>query len=228
MTIQRDKMAVERLFDMQDIQELLNKNAAAPYGKRNLALIIGGTYWGLTPYELSVLDVKDVVAKNGELYSIWTLPAYNSYNGEARENRTKDHVLTFFKNYLEFRIEKEWGLSNLHSYMGLDPESKFFLNDRGEKYKLSLRNSNSAQYQAQSMSDQLRRMIEKTNLHGATPSSYRDSYIKILYENGCHWNDLKLLSGIKQKRTLERKIRPKEAELEEVFRKLYSRVKNPI
>ena len=70
-------------------------------------------------------------------------------------------------------------------------------------------------------------MIGRTKLYGATPSSYRDSFIKGMYENGCHWNELMVVSGIKQKRTLERKIRPKEVELEEVFGRLFSRVKNP-
>jgi hypothetical protein len=48
-----------------------------------------------------------------------------------------------------------------------------------------------------------------------------------MYENGLKWNELKKVSGIKQKRTLENKIRHQEAQLEEVFKKLFSRVKYP-
>jgi len=77
------------------------------------------------------------------------------------------------------------------------------------------------------MNEQLKQMIKRTNLHGATPSSFRDSFVKDMYENGCQWKELMAITGIKQKRTLEKKIRPQEAELEDVFRKIFSRVKNP-
>ena len=220
-------MATERLFTVTDIQELLDKNAAPPLGRRNAALIMGAVYWGLTPYELSTLTVKDVIAENGELYRIWVLPAHNASNGEPRECHTEIHVLPFFDGYIEWRRDKQWGVSNIPIHRGLSPDSKFFLNDRGDPYKLSPRKAGSGEYQPRSMNEQLKRMIQKTDLHGATPSSFRDSYVRGLYENGCGWKDLMLVTGIKQKRTLERKVRPQEAELEKVFKRLFSRVKNP-
>jgi len=76
------------------------------------------------------------------------------------------------------------------SCRGLDPESKFFLNDRGEPYKLSPRKAGPGDYQPRSMNEQLKRMIARTDLHGAKPSSFRDSYVRGLYENGCGWKDL--------------------------------------
>lgn len=101
------------------------------------------------------------------------------------------------------------------------------MNDRGEPYKLSLRKKGSGDYQPRSMNEQLKQMIKKTDLQGATPSSFRDSFIRGLYEKGCGWKDLMSVTGIKQKRTLERKVRPQEAELEKVFCQLFSRVRNP-
>lgn len=50
---------------------------------------------------------------------------------------------------------------------------------------------------------------------------------KWLESGGAGWKDLMRVSGIKQKRTLERKVRPHERELEAVLSKLYSRVKIP-
>ena len=35
------------------------------------------------------------------------------------------------------------------------------------------------------------------------------------------------VTGIKQKRTLERKVRPQEQELDKVFKDLFARVKSP-
>lgn len=220
-------MAIARLFTESDIQELLDNNAAPPMGKRNTALIMGASYWGLTPYELSMLSVKDVVAENGELFRVWVIPRHVAFNGEERECHTEKHVLTFFEGYIEWRLESDWGLSNMPSYRSLDPESKFFLNDRGEPYKLSPRKAGSGDYQPRSMNEQLKRMIARTDLHGATPSSFRDSYIRGLYENGCCWKDLMKVTGIKQKRTLERKVRPQEQELDSVFKHLFSGVKRP-
>jgi len=221
-------MATERLFTESDLQELLDKNASpTTLGKRNVALIMGASYWGLTPYELSVLSVKEVIAENGELFRIWVIPGHVAFNGVERECHTEEHVIPFFDGYIEWRLSNDWGLSNLPSYRGLDPESKFFLNDRGDPYKLSPRKAGTGDYQPRSMNEQLKRMIARTGLHGATPSSFRDSYVRGLYENGCGWKDLMFVTGIKQKRTLERKVRPQEQQLEKVFKDLFSRVKNP-
>jgi len=220
-------MPVERLFTEKDIQDLLEKNAAPPHGRRNAALIMGATYWGLTPIELSLLSVKDVLSENGDFYAIWIVPEHIAVNGIARESRTGDHALIFFEGYLQYRIVNNLGLSNLSTYRTLDPESKFFLNNYGEPYKLTPRKKGSGVYQPRSMTEQLKRMIGRTNLKGATPASFRDSFIRGCYDHGCQWNELKMISGIKHKRTIEKKIRPKEAELEVVFNKLYSRVKYP-
>ena len=70
-------------------------------------------------------------------------------------------------------------------------------------------------------------MTAKTSLYGATPKSFRDSFIKGMYDSGCGWSDLKKITGIKQKRTLENKVRPHERELEQVLTNLFSRVKMP-
>lgn len=221
-------MATERLFTEPDIQELVDKNAAPPYGRRNVALIMGAVYWGLTPYELSLISVHDVMSESGELLRVWVIPAHAAFNGEPRECHTEDHVLPFFGEYINWRREMGWGTTNMHTYRTLNPVSKFFLNDRSEPYKLSPRTAGSDVYQPRSMNEQLKRLISRTNLHGATPSSFRDSYVRGLYENGCGWKDLMKLTGIKQKRTLEKKVRPQEAELEQIFHSMFSRVKNPI
>lgn len=221
-------MPVERIFDEEDVNELLAQNAAPPLGARNAALIMGGVYWGLTPLELSLVSTEDVIAPNGELYRIFVLPAHASYNGEAREIHTEDHIAPFFEKYVAFRLERDWGLSvNLHSHRGLNPASKFFLNDLGEPYALTQRKEKQGSFQPRSMSEQLKRMIARTNIYGATPASFRDSYIKSMHNNGCKWIDLMKVSGIKQKRTLENKVRPHERELEQVLKSLFARVKMP-
>lgn len=221
-------MAAERIFDEVDVQELLEQNAAPPFGARNAALILGGVYWGLTPLELCLVSTEDVLAPTGDFYRVWVLPTHASFNGAAREVHTADHMLPFFERYVELRTAQNWGLSsNLHSHRGLSPFSRFFLNDRGEPYKPTERRNKPGSYQPRSMMEQLKRMIDRTSLYGATPASYRDSFIKGMFDNGAGWSDLMKVTGIKQKRTLEKKVRPHERELETVLASLFSRVKMP-
>lgn len=221
-------MAAERIFDEVDVQELLEQNAAPPFGARNAALILGGVYWGLTPLELCLVSTEDVLAPNGEFYRVWVLPKHASFNGAAREVHTADHVLPFFERYVDLRKGQNWALSlNLHTHRGLSPSSRFFLNDRGEPYKPTERKNKPGSYQPRAMLEQLKRMIDRTGLYGATPASYRDSFIKGMFDNGAGWSDLMKVTGIKQKRTLEKKVRPHERELEAVLANLFSRVKMP-
>lgn len=221
-------MTAVRIFDEADVSELLEQNSAPPLGARNAALIMAGVYWGLTPLELSLLSVEDVIAPKGDLYRIWVLPAHAAYNGEERVIHTEDHVLPYFEQYVDLRLSKEWEVStNLYSHRRLNPNSKFFLNDQGKPYKATERRSKPGSYQPRSMNEQLKRMIGRTSLYGATPASFRDSFIKEMYESGCNWSELMKVSGIKQKRTLESKVRPHERELEQVLKSLFSRVKMP-
>ena len=206
-------MAVERIFDEADVIELLEQNAAPPHGHRNAALIMAGVYWGLTPLELSLVATEDVMASTGDLYRVWTLPAQHSYNGESREIHTEDHVLVFFEKYVTFRLKKKWLLSNLGPYKGLAHDRPFFLNDLGQPYKITARKSSPDSYQPRSINEKLKSMISKTSLYGATPASFRNSFVKGLHDNGCGWSDLKKVTGIKQKRALERIVRPNEREL---------------
>ncbi len=221
-------MSSIKQFNISEISKILENNAQK-YGPRNTALILGGVYWGLTPLELCKISVEDVMAPNGQFYEVWVLPKHASYNGEPREIQTRDHVLNFFEDYISFLLANEWGLCNLSSHRGLNPKGQFFLNDSGRPYKLtkSERTNGKISYQARSMNDHLKRMIEKTDIQDAKPSSFRDTYIRFLWDAGCNWNELKLATGIKSKKTLESKIRPEIRELEQVYKRLCIGIKVP-
>lgn len=220
-------MSIERLFNESDVQRLVDMNAAPPFGKRDGAMIMGALYWGLTPSELSLLRLGDVMDLSGDFYRIWTLPAGTAYNGEERELHTENHVLPFFEQYMDWRVSEGLYLSNQPWYRGSDPKSHFFLNDRGEPYKLSPRKKGSTDYQPRAISAKLKSFIEKAGIKGATVATYRDSWVKAMYDHGCHYKDLMRVSGIKQKETIDRKTRPALQDLEKVFKDIYSRVKVP-
>lgn len=216
------------LFNESDVQRLIDMNAAPPHGHKNAALIIASVYWGLTPSELSLLRLEDVMDQSGEFFRIWTLPGHTAYNGDARELHTGDHVLPFFEAWVDWRVTERLHTSNQHRFRGLDPKSSFFLNDLGEPYKLSPRKKGSSDYQPRAMSAKLKSFIEKAGIEGVTVATYRDSWIKAMWDAGCHHKDLMSVSGIKQKETIDRKVKPAIQDLEKVFRAIYSRVKvNP-
>ncbi|WP_444935852.1 site-specific integrase [Microbulbifer sp. JMSA004] len=220
-------MPVEKLFTEPELQVLLDMNAAPPHGQRNAALIIGAVYWGITPSELSLLRLEDVMDQGGQFFRVWTLPASTAYNGEVRELHTEDHVLPFFEAYMGQRVKEGLYKSNQSWYRNSDPKSYFFLNDRGEPFKLSPRKKGATDYQPASMNSKLKQLIANTGIQGAKPSTFRDTFIKNMYEAGCGYKELMKVSGIKGKETLDRKIRPHERELEAVFKNLFSRVKQP-
>lgn len=218
-------MPIERLFKESDVQRLIDTNSAPPFGQRNSCLIIAAVYWGLTPSELSLLRLEDVMDQSGEFFRIWTLPASTAYNGNARKLYTDDHVLPFFEQYMQCRDSEGLYASNQSWYRGSDPKSHFFLNDREEPFKLSPRKKGSTDYQPRAMNAKLKSFISRAGIEGATVSTFRDSWIKAMSDAGCHYKDLMSVSGIKQRETIERKIRPAVQDLEKVFRDIYSRVK---
>ncbi|GAB3530728.1 site-specific integrase [Photobacterium alginatilyticum] len=221
-------MPIEKLLNERDVQELINANSYGEYAHRNVALLMGGLYWGLLPIELSKLKLEHVMHQSGEFFKVWVLPKHVAYNGVARELQTSDHILQVFESYVEWRIGKSIGVSNLSSYRGLSPDTAFFRNDRGEPFAVtgSLRNG-TTYYQPRSMTEMLKRFIAKTSLQGVTPSTLRDSWIKQMWDLGCGYSDLQAISGIQSKSTLDRKVRPTEHELEGVFKSIYGRVKFP-
>jgi hypothetical protein len=77
------------------------------------------------------------------------------------------------------------------------------------------------------MNNKLKQLIANTRIQGAKPSTFRDTFIKNMFEAGCGYAELMKVSGIKGKDTLDRKIRPQMRDLEKVFKALFSRVKMP-
>ncbi len=91
-------MPIEHLFNDGDVQRLIDINAEPPFVKRNSAFIMGALYWGLTPSELSLLRLEDVMDQSSNFYRIWPLPTSTAYNGDARELHTESTYLPSSNN----------------------------------------------------------------------------------------------------------------------------------
>jgi hypothetical protein len=186
---------------------------------------MSGVCWGLTPLEQCKLRLKDVMDCSGDFYQVWTLPAHGSYTGIARELRTEDQLLPFLEDYMRWWKEKGLHPTTNHSYRGLDPDVAFILSDRYEAYALSKRVPDGPKILPVTMNKKLNQLISNAGVYGARASTFRDSFIKAMYDNGCHHNELLRVTGIKDKATIDKRIAPHERALEDVFENIFSRVK---
>ena len=217
-------MPIERILSEDDINKVIKANSKPPFAIRNKVIVLGSTYWLLTAYELSELRLEDVMDKSGSYMPIWVLPDYVAQNGEARELRTSTHIIKVMQEYIDWWKANGLHQTNKKSYQGCDPKAPFILNDNFEKYALSKREKGGANVLPIALNKKLNSLLETAGIKGCTPSSFRDSGIKMFFDNGCHYNDLKDFTGIKTKKSLDSKIRPHEAELESVMNGLFRNV----
>jgi hypothetical protein len=222
-------MPVEKFFSENELQQLITNNADGEYGARNTALIIGASYWGLTRLELCELPLKCLMTKSGKWHDKWTLQAELSFNGQERTLYTAECIKPVLDAYIEWLIKNEVSLTNQNIYRGFDGESEFFVNDNLQKFKKTERKQRlkggKISYQPRSLDDKLISFLERTNIQGATPTTYRDSWIRSMFLNGCKTRDLLAISGYKNLSSIADKIKRDEHQLERVFNDVYSRIK---
>lgn len=214
-------MPIERILSESDIKKVVKANSKPPFAIRNKALVLVSTYWLLSPMEASELRLEDVMDRDGQFYRIWVLPDHVAQNGEAREIRTSDHIDTIMQDYMDWWIANGLYKSGKKAYQGRDPKAPFIVNDNYEKYALSKREKDGAGVLPVALNKKLNSLLENSGMKGCSASSFRDSGIKMLYDNGARYNDIRDFTGIKTKKSLDGKIRPHEAELESVMNDLF-------
>lgn len=214
-------MQFDNLFDQADVQKLIDVNAQSDFGERDVAIIVAAMVWGLTPSELTLLRVCDVLSESGAFHRKWLLPESVAYNGTSRELQTPEHVIPFFDDYIDWRLAESLSLGDQAGYRGLAPLSALFLNDRGGAYKLSPRTKGGDSYQPRAMSAKLQVLIDRAGFD-ATVSTFRDSWIKLMYDYGCDCKELMRISGVRQRETIDRKTRPAPRDTDHVFKDICS------
>lgn len=217
-------MPVERILSESDIKKVIKLNNKPPFALRNKALVLASTYWLLSPVEVSELRLEDVMDRDGQFYRIWVLPDHVAQNGEAREIRTSDHIAKLMQDYIDWWIANGLFASGKKAYRGRDPKAPFIVNDNYEKYALSKREKDGAGVLPVALNKKLNTLLEVAGMKGCSASSFRDSGIKIFFDNGARYNDLRDITGIKTKKSLDSKIRPHEAELTLVMNGLFRNI----
>ncbi len=217
-------MPIEKILSEKDIKKVIDINSKPPFATRNKALILVSSYWLLTPYEASCLRLEDVMDRDGRFFKIWTLPSHVAQNGNAREIRTSNHIAKIMQQYIDWWIANGLYESGKDAYQGRDPKAYFILNDNYERYGLTAREKGGVGLLPLALNKKLNSFLENAGMKGCTASTFRDSGIKLMWDNGAHYNDLKDFTGIRTKKSLDSKIRPHEAELESVMNGLFRNV----
>jgi integrase len=215
---------IERILTESDIKKVIKANSKPPFAIRNKIIVLVSSYWILTPIEASELRLEDVMDRDGQFYRIWVLPDHVAQNGDAREVRTSDHIAKLMQDYIDWWVANGLYESGKKAYQGRDPKAPFIVNDNYGKYALSKREKDGAGVLPVALNKKLNSLLENAGMKGCSASSFRDSGIKMLFDNGARYNDIRDFSGIKTKKSLDSKIRPHEAELESVMNGLFRNI----
>jgi hypothetical protein len=188
-----------------DIKKVIKLNSKPPFALRNKALVLVSTYWLLSPIEASELRLEDVMDRDGQFYRIWVLPDHVAQNGEAREIRTSDHIAKIMQDYMDWWIANDLCSSGKKAYQGRDPKAPFILNDNYEKYALSKREKNGAGVLPVALNKKLNSLLENAGMKGCSASSFRDSGIKMFYDNGADIMIYETLLALRPRKVLMEK-----------------------
>jgi len=137
-----------------------------------LIVFSGLLYFNLI--ELSLINVEDLITERGRLVASFVMPE-RIIGGKGRlvNIGKRGFIVDVINHVIEHRKASNLGvIKNTGMYCGLEPETRFFLNDKGEPFKL--KKSSTGNYQPYA----LRRHIKSLNLgEGLDIRALQESFI---------------------------------------------------
>lgn len=218
-------MPLTKIFTEKEIQRIFDANSQDDFKYRNRALIVGVGYWGLTKAEICDLSINSVLAPDGQWRLKWDLPSDISFTGEVRRLFTPDHIVPALDDYAKWLSQYESYQGIGGEFLNLQPSKKFFVNDNGDPFAKTEREKGTKKYTTRSLDEKLKLFIQRAKIQGATPNTFRDTWIKNLYDGGAKMPELLAITGYRDKRAIESRILPSEQELEVIANGLFGRVK---
>lgn len=170
-------------LEPDEIKQLAKKHLNGNYNVIDAALIAFSGMSFLSLLDLSLIQVKDLITERGAVYKQTTIPAIYNPNGKQKVLiiSNKSFLLEITEAVVEWRIKSELGLSNLGTFRGLNPESRFFLDNRGDEFPITPRakgNNDIARMQP----TRLRRHFDRFLLPvGVTPQGLNRSFLLNFY-----------------------------------------------
>ena len=137
-----------------------------------LVVFSGLLYFNLI--ELSLLNVEDLLTERGKFITSFVMPErISGAKGRLVSIGKRGFIVDVINHVIEHRKNNCLGIiKNTGMYCGLEPDTRFFLNDKGEAFKLKKNGSDNYQPYA------LRRYLKALNLgEGIDTRSLQESFI---------------------------------------------------
>jgi hypothetical protein len=170
-------------LEPEDIKELAKKHLNGKFNVRDAALIAFAGMSYLNLLDLSLIRVKDLISESGKVYKQTILPAeFNPYDKQkVLIIPNSSLLLQLLEGVIAWRQEEKLGLSNLGTYCGLNPDSRFFLDNNGDEFYLTARVKGGKDI-AKMQPTKLRRHFSKFVLPlGVTPQGLNRSFLLNFY-----------------------------------------------
>lgn len=167
---------MDKLFEQKEINRLIERNQNE-FKELNSALISSASIWAVKAGEHSLIEIADIMTAKGVLKKEWIIRKEIAFNHYERIMYTEhESLIQYLENYLQWRIEKKHGVTNVGEYRCLDPESKLFLDKNGIYFKFSKREKeNTVNLQPTGLNRYMRDLILNAGLAGYTYKDFRRS-----------------------------------------------------
>jgi len=172
-----------KFLEPDEIKELAKRHLQGKFNVRDAALIAFSGMSYLTLLDLSLIRVKDLLTESGKVYKQMVIPAEFNPNGKQKVLiiPNKPPLLELTEGVIKWRNKEKLGLSNLGTYCGLNPESRFFLDNDGNEFSLTPRAKGNKEI-ARMQPTKLRRHFDKFVFPiGVTPQGLNRSFLLNFY-----------------------------------------------
>ena len=180
------------------------------YPERDKALlgVLLGTPLKLT--EIAQLTIRDLLRENGEYLTESEIRAEIAFNGFSRPLYWSSPKLkNLLDDYLDARAKRgHQRLAIGTAYRGNDPDSRLFLNNRGQDFALQGRKDKqgNTRYTCSSLSRLYKQLLSQAGIDGATAGSGRRTFASMLRRRGYDVPHIHALLGNQDLKTTRRML----------------------
>lgn len=190
-------MAAATIFTPKEIVKLSKKHSAGQFNPRDAALIAMAGLACFTAYDLSLIQVRDLVNERGGLVEDGCLDESFSPSGKARVFflLRGTYLCEVLEQYIEWRLANELGGITPPIFGGLDPDSRFFLKDDGKPFDLNMKRRFEGDSATQPL--KMQRQFQKYYLgEGGSLKSLNDSFILNLWGESCQYGTTQAIRNL--------------------------------
>jgi hypothetical protein len=221
-------MSLFHIFSDSHLNQLIDVNNNGKHKVKNEYLINQLAYLPLSLIEHNQLKVWDLINSNGQVCSKIVVPLEYSKHDEERVIELPEKFCISVENYLNWYSEQKIPTEykqDLNSYRGFSSEAPMLLNDQFNAYALSTtKTSTGVRTQASNLRNKVRKLLDNAGFEWATFSTFSDSLIVYIHQNGCEINQIVKMFNFRSRETVLSRISGNIVTLGDALNKVYSRV----